>query len=239
MRSLLLAGSFASALATTASGQISGRIRIDIPIGHPAPAPVVVVHRPPYREVIVRDYLPSRYGDWRRDYRKWKPVTLYWYDGRYYERPWDGAEVVMVYRAGHDYFLPPHEYAWYRYDNRYDYRYQPRGYGFDDYFGRARPRDDGRYDGRNDRNDGRDNRYDGRDNRNDGRDNRYDGRNDDRRVDPRNDGRRGPVTVDPRRDDGRGNGGRDDNRGGGRDDGRDQGGRGQGQGGRGGGRGGR
>ena len=86
-------------------------------------------------EIGVYSYAPERLGDWRANYRQWRPVTLYDINGRYYRSQVRGARPVLVYSYQNEYFLPPQDRAWNGADRRYNYRWQPTQ---DDY-GRARP----------------------------------------------------------------------------------------------------
>jgi hypothetical protein len=88
-------------------------------------AEVGVVARAPAPEVVVYAYSSSYYGDWRAAYPGWTPVTIYYFDGRYYSRPIPRARTVVVYRRGGDYFFPPRDRAWRGADRRYDYRREP------------------------------------------------------------------------------------------------------------------
>ena len=82
------------------------------------------------RPVVVTNYAPESYGDWRTGYRSWTPVTLYYYDGNWYPRAVRGGRAVVVYRTGGRYFLPPQDAGWDRHDRRYNYRRRP---SVDDY----------------------------------------------------------------------------------------------------------
>lgn len=90
----------------------------------PAPAQVSISVRfgPP---VVVTDYAPEVYGDWRTDYIYWRPVTLYFFEGNWYPRPIRGARPVVVYRYRNEYFLPPRDQGWVNRDRRYNYRRRP------------------------------------------------------------------------------------------------------------------
>jgi hypothetical protein len=76
-------------------------------------------------EIGVFAYSPERYGDWRRNYRRWTPVTLYDVNGHYYRNAVRGARPVVVYRYNNEYFLPPQDDAWVRFDGRYNYGRRP------------------------------------------------------------------------------------------------------------------
>jgi hypothetical protein len=80
---------------------------------------------------VVSVYEPAYYGPWRTSYMDWEPVTLYFVDGVYYERPAPRARTVVVYRRGREYFLPPRETAWVGVDRRFDYRHAPRQWDYD------------------------------------------------------------------------------------------------------------
>jgi len=89
-------------------------------------------YEPPYRidprlgaEIGVVDFSPERAGDWRRNYRRWTPVTLYEFRGRYYPNTAPGARPVAMYRFQNEYFLPPRDQAWVGFDRRFNYQYQP------------------------------------------------------------------------------------------------------------------
>ena len=87
----------------------STQVSVDIHLG--APIPVVY-------------YEPAYFGDWRVVYMDWTPVTLYYFEDRWYPRPMRGARMVVVYRnRGGEYFLPPRDHDWK--DSRYNYRYRP------------------------------------------------------------------------------------------------------------------
>ncbi|HEU5220400.1 MAG TPA: hypothetical protein VFU23_17190 [Gemmatimonadales bacterium] len=80
--------------------------------------------------IVVSNYAPDIYGDWRDSYMDWRPVTVYFYDGRWYPRPFREARPVVVYRYYNSYFLPPQDQGWYNRDRRYNYRRRPSN---DDY----------------------------------------------------------------------------------------------------------
>jgi hypothetical protein len=102
----LLAGLLA--LPTGASAQVS--VRVNARLG---PA------------ITLSAYSQQQYGDWRTDYRQWRPVTLYYYDGQYYQHSMRGARRVQVYRRGNEHFLPPQDEAWVGHDRRYNYKHRP------------------------------------------------------------------------------------------------------------------
>lgn len=144
-------------LTEPAAAQISATIHVGpIRIGgaHHVPQP---------RHIVVVDYDHRNYGHWKKTARHWRPMTVYVYQGRYYERPYRNARPVVVYRYRDRYFTPPRDRDW----NDYRVRYERNEWRRDD-------RRDNRADRRDDR---RDNRIDRRDDR---RDNRAD-RRDDRR----------------------------------------------------------
>lgn len=121
-------------LATTPVGaQVTARVHIDIPIGHRQPE-VIYRPAPPPREVRIYDYNRRDDGDWDRAdaYRRWSPMTVYYFAGRYYERPIRGARPMVIYRYQGRYFYPPR-------DSRWEQRYgRDRDWGRGDY----RDRDD-------------------------------------------------------------------------------------------------
>jgi hypothetical protein len=76
-------------------------------------------------EIGVFNFSPDRAGDWRRNYRRWTPVTVYEFHGRYFTNSGPGARPVMVYRYRDEYFLPPDDPAWNGFDRRFDYNRIP------------------------------------------------------------------------------------------------------------------
>jgi hypothetical protein len=86
-------------------------------------------------EIGVSAYAPERVGEWRNNYRKWTPVTLYDVNGHYYRNEVHGARLVTVYTYKGEYFLPPQDQAWNGFDKRYNYARQP----IEVDFGRVRP----------------------------------------------------------------------------------------------------
>ena len=88
------------------------------------------------RPVVVTNYSPDVYGDWHTDYRRWRPVTLYFYNGNWYPRSVRGSRPVVVYRSQNSYFLPPQDQDWNNKDRRYNYRRRPTP---DDYSHAAPP----------------------------------------------------------------------------------------------------
>jgi hypothetical protein len=131
-------------------GPVAGRVVV----GRPYPDVVVVNGG---RRHYAREYAPrviavERYhrgprgvahGYWKN--RGYRPVVLYYIDGRFYDRPWRGARrvhEVIVYERGGRYLVPR--------DFRYDASDWRRGYY--DYW-------EDRYDRREDRRDSRDDYY--------------------------------------------------------------------------------
>ena len=154
--------------ATPAAAQISARVHVDIPIGRPGQ--VVYGAR---RQVSVREYDQYRFGAWDRYYDEWMPVTVYYYDGYYYDYPIvPYAEAVIVYRYRDEMFFAPRQREFIVWQERFRSRDYGRNYNYGRDYYRPDPRND-----RNDRNNGNDHRYQPpRDDRN-GRDGR-DGRDD-------------------------------------------------------------
>jgi hypothetical protein len=76
-------------------------------------------------EIGVLAYSSDRAGDWRRNYRRWTPVTVYEVNGRYYPNNGSGARAVAIYRYQNEYFLPPTDQAWVDFDKRYSYNQRP------------------------------------------------------------------------------------------------------------------
>jgi hypothetical protein len=98
--------------------------------GLPAPASAQVnlkiefgTHLGP--EIGVFAYAPERHGEWRANYMKWTPITLYDVNGHYYRHSVAGARPVMVYTYNGEYFFPPADRAWVTLDKRYDYTHRP------------------------------------------------------------------------------------------------------------------
>jgi hypothetical protein len=86
-------------------------------------------------EIGVFAYSPQRHGDWRTNYRRWTPVTLYDINGHYYRNQVRGARPVVLYTYNNEYFLPPQDRAWIGFDKRYQYERQPASADYN----RARP----------------------------------------------------------------------------------------------------
>jgi len=92
--------------AAPANAQVSARLNIDVPLGRRAP----VVYGAPRRQVVVREYDPTLFGAWDSYYDDWAPVTLYYYDGYYYDYPIvEYAEPIVVYSYRNQFFLPPRD----------------------------------------------------------------------------------------------------------------------------------
>ena len=175
MRSRLLVAvaAFATLSAGAASAQVSATIHIGPFGGHDRPVYV----REPVREVIVVPYAYRDHGDYRRDGRDWRPVTVYVLGNRYYAQPYRNARPVVVYNYRNNYFMEPRDRGWGQYRSRYQ-------------------QNEWRNDRRDDR---RDDRWDDR------RDDRND-RRDDRRVERRDDNGRGNSRPGNARANGNGNG---------------------------------
>ncbi|MGH7593335.1 MAG: hypothetical protein ACRELE_05725, partial [Gemmatimonadales bacterium] len=100
----------------------------------------------PSREVIVRDYDASRFGPWDGYYDQWAPVTLYFYDGYYYDYPVvEYAQPILVYSYRNQFFFPPRDRRFEVWRRQYrvgvgDYRGFP-GYGRNARGYHAMPRD--------------------------------------------------------------------------------------------------
>ena len=76
-------------------------------------------------EIGVFGYTPDRAGDWRKNYKKWSPVMVYEFNGRYYQKNGPGTRAVQIYRYKDEYFLPPQDNGWAGFDKRFDYKHQP------------------------------------------------------------------------------------------------------------------
>jgi hypothetical protein len=77
-------------------------------------------------EIGVLAYSSDRAGDWRRNYRRWTPVTVYEVNGRYYPNNVPGARAVGIYRYQNEYFLPPEDAGWGNgFDKRFNYNRRP------------------------------------------------------------------------------------------------------------------
>ncbi len=92
---------------------------------HRAPAQINVTIRLG-TPMMVTNYSPDYYGDWRTSYRQWRPVTVYYYQGQYYPKSVRGSRPVMIYRRGNENFLPPQDQSWAnRGDKRFNYKRAP------------------------------------------------------------------------------------------------------------------
>ncbi|HTR79602.1 MAG TPA: hypothetical protein VMH39_15895, partial [Gemmatimonadaceae bacterium] len=69
-------------------------------------APPVVVDARLGEEIGVVGFSAERAGDWRVNYRKWTPVTVYEVNGHYYPNRIPGARAVEIYRFRDEYFMP-------------------------------------------------------------------------------------------------------------------------------------
>ena len=204
---LLLAASVAPAAAQVSATIHIGPIRIGGGADH-------YRHGYPPRLVVV-DYPYRNYGHWKKTAVHWRPITVYYLDGYYYDRPWRSARPVVIYRYRDHYFFGPRDNDWYRYRSSYEQREwrvwrDQRGGWRDDWRDDRRDRYEDRRDRYDDRRDRYEDRYDRRDDR---RDDRFDRRDDRRgrsnqRVE-RRDVR--PSVVAPRTNPGRGQG-RQENR---------------------------
>lgn len=109
---------------------------VDVDFGRVRPYARVVVDPRLGPEIGVLAYSAERAGDWRRNYRRWTPVTVYEVNGRYYQNNGSGARAVAVYRYQNEYFLPPQDEGWVGFDKRFAYDRRPNA----DDQGRVRPR---------------------------------------------------------------------------------------------------
>ena len=75
--------------------------------------------------VSISAYDQTTHGDWRTNYKKWQPTTMYAYNGQYYAHSTTGARAVVVYHSGSQYFLPPRDAAWSGTDKRYNLKHKP------------------------------------------------------------------------------------------------------------------
>ncbi len=119
-RSILAATSLITALATVpAAAQVSARLDVRVPVGR-----VGVGSR---GALAIGAYAPALAGAWQDDYRYWEPVTVYYYDGEYYDYPIvDYATPVYVYRYNGRLFFPPRDEAFLRLHSRATRFYPPR-----------------------------------------------------------------------------------------------------------------
>lgn len=140
--------------------------------------------------IVVVVYQPRNYGHWRQTAPYWRPITVYEYHGRYYQRPFRQARPVVIYHYRGNYFHAPRDRDWDSYRVRFERNEWKRW------------RDNDRNEWRNDWRDPRRERPDYRGDRRDRTPDRID-RRDDRptRVEPRRDQRDNrPTRVEPRRD---------------------------------------
>lgn len=132
----------AALTAIPAGAQVSARLHLDIPLGRRAP----IVADAPRRQVLVREYDPSLFGAWDGYYDDWAPVTLYLYDGYYYDYPIvEYARPVVVYSYRNQFFLPPRDRGFEIWRQQYrgtSFRGGFRGYSRDDHGFRPAPRFD-------------------------------------------------------------------------------------------------
>jgi hypothetical protein len=87
--------------------------------------PVVAIDPRLGSEIGVLAYSAERAGDWRKNYKRWTPVTVYEMNGRYYPNNASGARAVSIYRYQNEYFLPPTEQGWVGFDKRFAYNQRP------------------------------------------------------------------------------------------------------------------
>jgi hypothetical protein len=99
-------------------------IEVDFGRVHPYEARVAVDRRFG-AEIGVFGFSPERAGDWRRNYKRWTPVTVYEFKGRYYQHGGPGARAVQIYNYHDEYFLPPADREWMGFDKRFDYKHVP------------------------------------------------------------------------------------------------------------------
>jgi hypothetical protein len=100
-------------------------------------APVARVDRRFGAEIGVLGYSSERAGDWRKNYKRWTPTTVYEFNGHYYQNDGPGSRAVQIYRYQNEYFLPPQDRDWVGHDKRFDYSHQPND--ADHSRGRGRP----------------------------------------------------------------------------------------------------
>jgi hypothetical protein len=99
-------------------------VEIDLGRAHQYEAPPALDHRLG-AEIGVFGYSSDRAGDWHRSYKRWMPVTVYEYNGRYYQHSAPGARAVQIYSYHDEYFLPPTDHDWVGFDRRFDYKHMP------------------------------------------------------------------------------------------------------------------
>jgi hypothetical protein len=86
--------------------------------------------------LVVTHYSSDVHGDWHTNYSKWKPTTVYAYNGQYYSHSVKGARPVQIYHQQNQNFLPPQDAAWANHgDKRYNYNRKPT----DEDYSRAAP----------------------------------------------------------------------------------------------------
>jgi len=108
------------------SGPVAGRVVIAD--GYSSYRRPVVYRRAPARVIVVeRVYHRQRHLDWRK--QGYRPVVLYYRDGRFYERAWPGAREVEVYERDGRYYRDWDDDN--RRDDRYDRRDRDRDRGDD------------------------------------------------------------------------------------------------------------
>lgn len=104
MRTTLLATMLPIVLALPAHGQLSARAHVNIPITRRAPG----AFAPRSQGLTIRNYDPYRYGGTFTDFERWVPVTVYLYDGVYYDYPVVAyAQPIVIYRYRNESFLAP------------------------------------------------------------------------------------------------------------------------------------
>jgi hypothetical protein len=96
--------------------------------------------------VVISNYSNDAYGDWHSNYTQWRPVTVYFYQGKYYTRSVKGGRPVQIYQRGNERFLPPQDPAWVNHgDKRFNYNRKPND---DDYRQAPAPKSKGKSNGR-------------------------------------------------------------------------------------------
>lgn len=116
--------------------------------------------------IVVVVYQPNRFGRWQQTARYWRPITVYEFRGRYYQRPFRQARPVVIYSYRGGYFHAPRDRGW----DSYRVRYERNDW--------QRWRDNERNEWRNDWRDPRRERPNGRDDRRDRIEDRFDRRED-------------------------------------------------------------
>jgi hypothetical protein len=121
MHTSIVAGSLIAALSLVAplqaqqvaadvvlrSGPVAGRVIVGD--GYSTYRHRVVAYRPAPVRVIAVERMHRRHASQRHDWRNhgYRPVTLYYVDGRYYERAvrgWPGMRAVLVYERDGRYY---------------------------------------------------------------------------------------------------------------------------------------